>query len=122
MSTAINASGLVKRFETTTALDQVSLTVEPGELRGLLGPYGAREDNAVADPVRVDALDDGRSLRPRTMIRGLPVERPSAQADAPVGDLGQLRPSAAQTRRPRRQDASPGGSGLNAAVDPADHH
>jgi ABC-2 type transport system ATP-binding protein len=38
---AVRASGLVKRFETTVAVDQVDLTVEEGEVRGLLGPNGA---------------------------------------------------------------------------------
>src|SRR5580704_1412896 len=38
---AVRATGLVKRFETTTAVDRVDLVVEEGEVRGLLGPNGA---------------------------------------------------------------------------------
>jgi ABC-2 type transport system ATP-binding protein len=38
---AIDAQGLVKRFETTCAVDHVDLTVAAGEIRGLLGPNGA---------------------------------------------------------------------------------
>ena len=38
---AVRASGLVKRFESTTAVDCVDLLVRPGEVRGLLGPNGA---------------------------------------------------------------------------------
>jgi ABC-2 type transport system ATP-binding protein len=38
---AVRASGLVKRFETTCAVDGVDLVVAPGEVRGLLGPNGA---------------------------------------------------------------------------------
>jgi ABC-2 type transport system ATP-binding protein len=38
---AARASGVIKRFETTCALDGVDLTVEEGEVRGLLGPNGA---------------------------------------------------------------------------------
>jgi len=38
---AVRATGLVKRFETTTAVDGVDLVVAPGEVRGLLGPNGA---------------------------------------------------------------------------------
>jgi ABC-2 type transport system ATP-binding protein len=38
---AVHASGLVKRFEATCALDGVDLVVEEGEIRGLLGPNGA---------------------------------------------------------------------------------
>jgi ABC-2 type transport system ATP-binding protein len=38
---AIRASGLVKRFETTIAVDDVELTLAAGQVRGLLGPNGA---------------------------------------------------------------------------------
>jgi ABC-2 type transport system ATP-binding protein len=38
---AVRTSGLVKRFESTCAVDRVDLTVEDGEVRGLLGPNGA---------------------------------------------------------------------------------
>ncbi|HYB25726.1 MAG TPA: ABC transporter ATP-binding protein [Solirubrobacteraceae bacterium] len=38
---AVRANGLVKRFETTVAVDGVDLTVQEGEVRGLLGPNGA---------------------------------------------------------------------------------
>jgi ABC-2 type transport system ATP-binding protein len=38
---AVRASGLVKRFETTTAVDHVDLELAEGEVRGLLGPNGA---------------------------------------------------------------------------------
>jgi ABC-2 type transport system ATP-binding protein len=39
--TAVLASGLVKRFETTCAVDHVDLQLGEGEVRGLLGPNGA---------------------------------------------------------------------------------
>jgi ABC-2 type transport system ATP-binding protein len=39
--TAIRATGLVKRFETTCAVDGVDLDLQEGEVRGLLGPNGA---------------------------------------------------------------------------------
>ncbi len=39
--TAVRASGVVKRFETTCALEGVDLVLEEGEVRGLLGPNGA---------------------------------------------------------------------------------
>jgi ABC-2 type transport system ATP-binding protein len=38
---AVRASGLVKRFESTCAVDGVDLVVAQGEVRGLLGPNGA---------------------------------------------------------------------------------
>ncbi|MGA8354120.1 MAG: ATP-binding cassette domain-containing protein [Solirubrobacteraceae bacterium] len=38
---AVRASGLVKRFGSTTAVDGVDLTLAPGQVRGLLGRNGA---------------------------------------------------------------------------------
>ncbi len=38
---AVRASGLVKRFDSTIAVDHVDLEVDEGEVRGLLGPNGA---------------------------------------------------------------------------------
>lgn len=38
---AVRAHGIIKRFDTTCALDGVDLIVEAGEVRGLLGPNGA---------------------------------------------------------------------------------
>jgi ABC-2 type transport system ATP-binding protein len=38
---AVRASGLVKRFESTCAVDGVDLVLAQGEVRGLLGPNGA---------------------------------------------------------------------------------
>jgi ABC-2 type transport system ATP-binding protein len=38
---AVRASGLVKHFEATRALDGAGLVVQEGEVRGLLGPNGA---------------------------------------------------------------------------------
>ena len=56
---AVRASGLVKRFETTVAVDHVDLVVLVGEVRGLLGPTaparprrcGAGEARARVDDV-----------------------------------------------------------------------
>ncbi len=38
---AARATGLVKRFGSTTAVDGLDLVIGPGEVRGLLGPNGA---------------------------------------------------------------------------------
>lgn len=38
---AVRATGLVKRFGTTTAVDRLDLAIGAGEVRGLLGPNGA---------------------------------------------------------------------------------
>jgi ABC-2 type transport system ATP-binding protein len=41
MPAALSVRGLVKRFDSTCAVDGVDLDVEQGEVRGLLGPNGA---------------------------------------------------------------------------------
>jgi ABC-2 type transport system ATP-binding protein len=41
MPTALSVRGLIKRFESTCAVDGVDLDLEAGEVRGLLGPNGA---------------------------------------------------------------------------------
>ncbi|HEU0318607.1 MAG TPA: ABC transporter ATP-binding protein, partial [Solirubrobacteraceae bacterium] len=38
---AVTATGLVKRFESTTAVDNLNLVVAPGQVHGLLGANGA---------------------------------------------------------------------------------
>jgi ABC-2 type transport system ATP-binding protein len=72
---AVRASGLVKRFETTCAVDGVDLVVDPGEVRGLLGPNGAGKTTLLrllfglvaADAGEVELL--GRPLGPPDAVR-----------------------------------------------------
>ena len=47
MTTAISASGLVKTFGRTRALDGLDLTVEEGEVLGFLGPNGAGKSTTI---------------------------------------------------------------------------
>jgi ABC-2 type transport system ATP-binding protein len=47
MTTAISASGLVKTFGPTRALDGLDLTVETGEVHGFLGPNGAGKSTTI---------------------------------------------------------------------------
>ena len=56
---AVRASGLVKRFETTVAVDRVDLTVQEGEVRGLLGPNGAGKTTLLRLLFGLVAPDEG---------------------------------------------------------------
>jgi ABC-2 type transport system ATP-binding protein len=47
MSSAIEVQQLVKRFGRVTAVDGVSLTVDPGEIVGYLGPNGAGKTTTI---------------------------------------------------------------------------
>jgi ABC-2 type transport system ATP-binding protein len=44
---ALRADGLTKRFSTTLAVDDLSLTVPPGEVFGFLGPNGAGKSTTI---------------------------------------------------------------------------
>jgi ABC-2 type transport system ATP-binding protein len=56
---AVRALRIVKRFETTCALDAVDLEVDPGEVRGLLGPNGAGKTTLLRILFGLLAPDDG---------------------------------------------------------------
>lgn len=78
----IEVDGLVKRYGRQVAVDEVSFTVEQGEIFGILGPNGAGKTTAVecveglrradAGTVRVLGLDpraDGPELRQRIGVQ-----------------------------------------------------
>jgi len=78
---AVDVSGLVKRFGPTTAVNGLSLRLEPGTVLALLGPNGAGKTTTVeicegflrrdAGSVRVLGLDpatSGDRLRPRVGV------------------------------------------------------
>lgn len=56
---AIDAQDIGKRFGTVTAVDKLSLTLEPGEALGLLGPNGAGKSTALAMLTGLRAPDTG---------------------------------------------------------------
>jgi ABC-2 type transport system ATP-binding protein len=77
---AVRATGLVKRFGATMALDGVDLTLGPGEIRGLLGPNGAGKTTLLRILFGLIAPDAGA-----VQLLGRPLERLGQGALAGVG-------------------------------------
>src|SRR2546430_2648873 len=48
LDTAVQVSGLTKRFGALTAVDDVSFSVRPGEIFGFLGPNGAGKSTTIS--------------------------------------------------------------------------
>jgi len=79
MKTPIEVLNLTKRYDTVTALSDISVTVQAGEIMGFLGPNGAGKTTTLriltgmiapsAGSVRVDGLDV--TERPREVRRRL---------------------------------------------------
>ena len=80
MEEAIRVDGLVKRFGSLTAVDQVSFSVQRGEIFGILGPNGAG---------KTTTLEIIEGLQPPTQgsvtVLGLDVLRHPAQVKAMIG-------------------------------------
>ncbi len=111
---AIEAIGLVKRFEGTTAVDGVDLAVPEGAIYGVLGPNGAGKTTTLRMLLGIIDPDEGiRRVfgheRPHDIARligYLPEERglyPSMKADEAIAFLAALRgvPLAEGRRRGR---------------------
>ncbi|MER7283517.1 ABC transporter ATP-binding protein [Dactylosporangium sp. NPDC000244] len=78
----IEVENLIKRYESKTAVDGVSFTVEPGEIFGILGPNGAgktttvecieglrRPDGGSVKVFGLDPLRDAEALRERLGVQ-----------------------------------------------------
>jgi ABC-2 type transport system ATP-binding protein len=83
MPTPIEVTQLTKRYDTVTALSDISFQVQPGEIMGFLGPNGAGKTTTLriltgmiaptAGVVRIDGLDvTHHSVRVRRRIGYLP--------------------------------------------------
>nr|WP_095013299.1 ATP-binding cassette domain-containing protein [Tsuneonella mangrovi] len=99
---AIEARGLVKRFDGTTAVDGVDITVREGAIYGVLGPNGAGKTTTLRMLLGIIDPDEGvRKVfghsRPHDigrLIGYLPEERglyPAMKAVDAIGFLGALR-------------------------------
>ena len=99
---AIEASGLVKRFDDTLAVDGVDLTVPEGAIYGILGPNGAGKTTTLRMLLGIIDPDEGvRRIfghdRPHDIARligYLPEERglyPAMKCDEAIAFMGALR-------------------------------
>ena len=55
----IEARGLVKRYGSTTAVDNLSFDVQPGTVTGFLGPNGAGKSTTMRMILGLDRPDTG---------------------------------------------------------------
>jgi oleandomycin transport system ATP-binding protein len=81
---AIEATGLVKRFGKTTALNGVDLAARPGRVLGLLGPNGAGKTTAVRILATLLRPDGGQAS-----VCGYDVVRDAHQVRQLIGLTGQ---------------------------------
>ncbi|MFC7532532.1 ATP-binding cassette domain-containing protein [Actinoplanes sp. GCM10030250] len=66
----IEVDGLTKRFGDTTAVDDVSFTVRPGQVTGFLGPNGAGKSTTMRMMIGLDRPTSGTAL-----VNGRPYRR-----------------------------------------------
>jgi branched-chain amino acid transport system ATP-binding protein len=107
----LECRGLVRRFGALVAVDDVSLKVEPGEIRAVIGPNGAGKStvfNLITSTLKPQA---GEVLFAGKAITGLPVHRVAQMGIARTFQRCHIFPAlsvrenvrvAAQARDPRR--------------------
>ena len=77
----IEARGLVKRYGSTTAVDDLSFTIRPGLVTGFLGPNGAGKTTTMRMILGLDAPTQGSVTVDGRSYRDLP---------APMREVGAL--------------------------------
>jgi branched-chain amino acid transport system ATP-binding protein len=82
MTAVLDARGIKKTFSGITALDQVSITVEPGERVGLIGPNGAGKTTFFNCLLGILQTDEGHVILDGHDISNQPVHR---RANAGIG-------------------------------------
>jgi sodium transport system ATP-binding protein len=82
MQETLSARNLVKRFGTVTAVDDVSLTVSPGEIVGLLGPNGAGKTTTLRMLAGILTPTEGQIL-----VGGMDIQENPIAAKSRIGFL-----------------------------------
>ena len=116
MDTVIQASGLTRRFGNFTAVDNISFTVEAGEIVGYLGPNGSGKTTTIrmllgllrptegeAQVLGFDVIRQAERIRERVGYMSQSV-RPVFRSD------GQRKPGFLRRRVRRERTVAPGGS------------
>ena len=80
MDAAIRVEGLVKRFGSFTAVDDISFDVMPGEVFGILGPNGAGKTTTLEI---IEGLQTSTSGR--VSVLGLDIRREAARIKSRIG-------------------------------------
>jgi len=106
----LEASGLVKRYGGTAALDGFDLTVAPGEIAGLIGHNGAGKTTFIevvtglvrpdAGRVRIGGLDAARDRRAARRLTGVAPQEQALYLSATVRDNLRLFAALAGQRGP----------------------
>ncbi len=81
---------LVKRFGGLTATDNVSLTVEPGEIHALIGPNGAGKTTLISQLVGEQFSDEGAIVFDGHDVTKLPVHQRSRRGLARSYQITQI--------------------------------
>jgi ABC-2 type transport system ATP-binding protein len=82
MNAAIETSGLTKRYGSITAVADLSLRVEPGQVFGFLGPNGAGKSTTIRILLALQRTSQGRA-----MLLGLDAARDSTEIHRRTGYL-----------------------------------
>lgn len=80
----VNIEGLIKKFGDVIAVDNISLTIEEGEIYGLLGPNGAGKSTTINILCGLLTMDKGR-----IEILGKDIEKNSTFAKQNIGVVPQ---------------------------------
>ena len=75
MAERVAVDGLSKRFTDTLAVDEVTLTVEPGETVGLVGPSGCGKTTTLRAIAGFETPDQGRVLFDGEDVTDVPPEQ-----------------------------------------------